>query len=307
MYDIVGDIHGHAEALVQLLEMMGYQNRLGAYRRPDRKVIFLGDFVDRGPEIARVLRIVRSMVEAGTALSVIGNHEINALAYHTEDPEALGQYLRRHTTPNNHQISQTLLQLSPGDLRSHLDWFRTLPVCLDLEGLRVVHACWDDRAIARITTELNRHQGLTDELLPLCCRPGKELFKPIEIILKGKEASLPEGIEVIDKDGHARKQTRVRWYLPPHGQTYRTYTLTDRIDSDASIEPSLIDDPAPYPRDGKPVFVGHYWMVAERPEILAENVACVDYSVARGGFLCAYRWNGEQKLNNGQFIWRKNS
>ena len=51
------------------------------------------------------------------------------------------------------------------------------------------------------------------------------------------------------------------------------------------------------------VLIGHYWLSPQKPEILAENVVCLDYSVAKGGFLCAYRWNGEQKLNNGHFVW----
>lgn len=42
---------------------------------------------------------------------------------------------------------------------------------------------------------------------------------------------------------------------------------------------------------------------AQRPELLAENVACLHYSVAKGGFLCAYRWNGEQTLSNENFVW----
>ncbi len=57
-----------------------------------------------------------------------------------------------------------------------------------------------------------------------------------------------------------------------------------------------------YPSTTKPVFFGHYWLEAERPTILAENVACLDYSVAKGGFLCAYRWEGEQKLSNDHFV-----
>jgi hypothetical protein len=51
------------------------------------------------------------------------------------------------------------------------------------------------------------------------------------------------------------------------------------------------------------VFFGYYWLSGSRPEFLADNVACVDYSVAKGGFLCAYRWHGEQKLSNTNFVW----
>jgi hypothetical protein len=57
--------------------------------------------------------------------------------------------------------------------------------------------------------------------------------------------------------------------------------------------------------DGKkPVFVGHYWMTGE-PAPLSEHIACLDYSVAgeNGGRLCAYRFDGCQKLNSGKFIW----
>ena len=58
-FDLIGDIHGYADELVQLLETLGYKKVNGVYRHPDRKVIFLGDFIDRGPKIRQVLEIVR--------------------------------------------------------------------------------------------------------------------------------------------------------------------------------------------------------------------------------------------------------
>ena len=100
MYDLIGDIHGHADELVQLLEALGYQKVQGTYRHSERKVIFVGDFIDRGPKIRQVLEIVRPMIEGGHALAVMGNHELNALAYHTEDPESPGKYLRRRSDKN---------------------------------------------------------------------------------------------------------------------------------------------------------------------------------------------------------------
>jgi len=71
MYDLIGDIHGHADELVQLLETLGYQKAQGVYEHPERKVVFLGDFIDRGPQIRQVLEIVRPMVEGGKALAVM--------------------------------------------------------------------------------------------------------------------------------------------------------------------------------------------------------------------------------------------
>jgi hypothetical protein len=73
MYDLIGDIHGHADELVQLLEVLGYRKHGTTYSHPERKVIFLGDFIDRGPKIREVLEIARSMMEEGKVLAVMGN------------------------------------------------------------------------------------------------------------------------------------------------------------------------------------------------------------------------------------------
>lgn len=84
-YDIIGDIHGHARRLAQLLEKMEYRNVNGTYRHPDpdRMAIFVGDFIDRGPEIRETLSIVKHMVDNEAAHAVMGNHEYNALCFHT--------------------------------------------------------------------------------------------------------------------------------------------------------------------------------------------------------------------------------
>ena len=55
MYDIVGDIHGHAVELKKLLAQMGYQSDRHAYRHPSRKIVFVGDLIDRGHEFSAVL------------------------------------------------------------------------------------------------------------------------------------------------------------------------------------------------------------------------------------------------------------
>ncbi|MEM9840871.1 MAG: polynucleotide kinase-phosphatase [Pseudomonadota bacterium] len=83
-FDIIGDIHGCAGELEALLQKLGYglafEGDPGhrSYRvtpPPGRKVIFLGYLVDRGPRSPDVIRLAKSMVEAGDALCVLGNHE----------------------------------------------------------------------------------------------------------------------------------------------------------------------------------------------------------------------------------------
>jgi hypothetical protein len=150
-YDIIGDIHGHSRSLVALLEELGYTNKAGVYRHPSRKVVFLGDFIDRGDFQCEVLDIVRPMVESGAALSVMGNHEFNAIAYYTPDREA-GGYLREHSKKNfdQHEAFLGAYEGSPEKYEDTINWFKTLPLWLDLGELRIIHACWDKHEIAKI-------------------------------------------------------------------------------------------------------------------------------------------------------------
>jgi hypothetical protein len=151
---------------------------------------------------------------------------------------------------------------------------------------------------------LAEHGGVTTAFLESACKKGAPLFAPVDIALKGKEAKLPDGYAFTDKDGHVRTEIRTRWYLPAEGHTYATYALqSDEIVCPVPLDQAVIDAAAPYPADAKPVFVGHYWLSAPWPTLLAENVVCLDFSVAKRGFLCAYRWDGEQRLRNDRFVW----
>ena len=80
-FDIIGDVHGCYDELVQLLGKLAYApDETGVWRHPqNRRAIFLGDLVDRGPRVPECLRIAMDMVTAGTALCVPGNHEIKLL------------------------------------------------------------------------------------------------------------------------------------------------------------------------------------------------------------------------------------
>ncbi|MCZ2341707.1 MAG: hypothetical protein LC104_07910, partial [Bacteroidales bacterium] len=175
--------------------------------------------------------------------------------------------------------------------------------------LRAVHVCWDEQLIQQIAEGYKNQGGLSNTFLLAACRKGPPLYSAVDAILKGKEGKLPDGVTFADKDGHVRTEFRTRWYMTPEGQTYRTYALqTDVIPCDQTLDPAICAAATPYPESAKPAFVGHYWLSADRPSILASNVACLDYSVAKGGFLCAYRWQGEPQLDNSHFVWtRKNS
>lgn len=104
--DIIGDIHGRADELETLLDTMGYAQCAGAYRHPERTALFLGDLIDRGPQNQKVLQLVRSMEQAGSGRVILGNHEYNALCFHTKNP-ATGKPLREHSA-QKHQAAPVI-------------------------------------------------------------------------------------------------------------------------------------------------------------------------------------------------------
>nr|WP_168512036.1 polynucleotide kinase-phosphatase [Streptomyces sp. S1D4-11]QIY98820.1 polynucleotide kinase-phosphatase [Streptomyces sp. S1D4-11] len=96
-FDIIGDIHGCASELETLLGKLGYAD--GAHPQ-GRTAVFVGDLVDRGPDTPGVLRRVMSMVAAGNALCVPGNHE-----------NKLGRYLKGRKVQHSHGLAETIEQL----------------------------------------------------------------------------------------------------------------------------------------------------------------------------------------------------
>jgi hypothetical protein len=72
MYDIIGDIHGHADELIALLNKLGYTKGKRTFQCPGRKVIFVGDYIDRGPKIPETLKLVRNMLGCCQAIAQSG-------------------------------------------------------------------------------------------------------------------------------------------------------------------------------------------------------------------------------------------
>ncbi|GAA3977716.1 metallophosphoesterase [Allohahella marinimesophila] len=305
MYDLIGDIHGYASELKALLAKMDYREVDGVWRHPERQIIFLGDFVDRGPEQVETVQIAKAMVERGSALAVMGNHEYNAVAWATPDPENSNEYLRRHNDKNLNQHQQFLEQVGEGsELHlSFLEWFKTLPLFLDKPKFRVVHACWSPRHLEQASSYLDENNCLLPDSWAKASREGSEAYDAIETLLKGLEIRLPDPHFFLDKANHPHHDMRTKWWLT-EALTYRDLAMVPgeeiekipHIPVEAHLLPGY---------DGeKPVFVGHYWMMGE-PVPLNEHIACLGYSVAgeHGGKLCAYRFNGESSLRPEGFMW----
>lgn len=307
-YDVIGDVHGHADKLIALLEALGYQlDQNGTYRHPERIAVFVGDLIDNGRENRKVMAIVRAMQDAGSAHVIMGNHELNAVGYAMPRPDGDG-YLREHSDENRAHHIEFLEELPDPDERQYwLDWFKTLPLFLDLGPFRVVHACWHEPSLRVLAPYLNPDNSLQEHAWVPAFTESDPLFRATETVLKGVEVNLPPGTSFFDHKDKERYQVRISWWESnpsslaeiAHIPNPRKNAEALKALADLSADAQVLREFA-YQGD-KPVFFGHYWL-SGTPNVQSPYCACVDYSAGRNGPLTAYRWQGEQTLKDDHFL-----
>jgi hypothetical protein len=298
-YDIIGDIHGRWDKLELMLMKLGYVHNGKCHVHSDgRKIIFLGDLVDpRGdhPNGTReVLVCVRNMVESGFAQCILGNHEYNFVAYHSQNEE--GAYLRPHSDKNKHMHQKTheAFAYHPDEIHEiWLPWMKSLPFFLDLPELRAVHACWHSEHLALLAD-----RTLADEpFLRKSAQKDTPEYEAVEAVLKGVELPMPVEESFPDYAGNVRTEFRAKWW----SRNVSRPTLSNmvfppnNIFTDIPLDPNVLDSLPGYGESEKPLFIGHYYKPADSPpEIEASNLCCLDFSAADTGPLTAYRYDAKQ-------------
>jgi hypothetical protein len=303
-YDIIGDIHAQATRLEQLLKKLGYH---GFRHEEGRKIIFLGDLIDRGTEHAKTLHIVRGLMAEGTAHAVMGNHEFNAICYSRKSRS--GGYIRAHTPENNGGHARFLEEypFKTKVYNSVINWFSTLPVYLDVKGFSVVHACWNKAALRACGPYLTKAHTLQKTAYEAYDSEKSERLRTgIEILLKGPEFLLPKGITFHDLNNIERRKCRLLWWegRPPPQSTTPINQLIEKGDRFAPFEGAdslrLIRLHERFNNAvQKPVFIGHYNLPV-MPYLTSDHVACVNFK----NHLVAYRWNeGDKRLDPSRLVY----
>lgn len=302
--DIIPDIHGQIAKLRGALDGLGWRRSAAGWIHPDpeRTIVFLGDFIDRGPENRAVIHLVRNLIDTGKARAIMGNHEFNARHFHTAHPET-GQPLRAHSEKNLRQHASFLAEFPVGAGETHeaLAWMRSLPLFLEAEGFRAVHACWVDPTIDRVRA-LTKDGVLSVEQLIHAADPADELFHLAEEITKGPEHKLPDGFAFRDKDGTHRDHVRLQWWNAG-ARTWRDIAISvpDPDDlPDAPLPGSLMAQT--YPVHERPVFFGHYWLSGD-PVLQAPNALCLEYSAGKDGPLVTYELHSDETLLSPDRVW----
>lgn len=117
---VIGDIHGCHHELIQLLDKIA--DHAG---NEEKKLIFVGDYVDRGPNSRGVVNLVM-MLEKEGHVALMGNHEDMILAgdytYAAETIVSFGGF-RGHYIPEE-----------------YMNWMRSLPKYYEDDTIIVAHA-----------------------------------------------------------------------------------------------------------------------------------------------------------------------
>jgi hypothetical protein len=299
--DVIGDIHGKRAALERLLTRLGYENLSGVWRHPGgRRAVFVGDIVDRGEDIPGSLKLVKAMVDHGEAFVVLGNHEYGLLAWYTRNPDGEPRKKHRPHYLSYMEASVRHFDAHPDDREVYLAWFRAMPLTLAIGGARFVHAYWDEAAVAAggVGRHLDDH-GWSEPRFP------KRKKERVDLLIKGPETNLPEGVCLVDRQGISRTRARISWWLVHQARDLRALMRPDSPDLEGVPVPDKLRRYPPPDRDEPPLFFGHYGFRA-CPGLLGPNFTCVDFQGEQADQIGAYRWSGEATLHPENLVITRN-
>lgn len=310
--DIIGDVHGEYEALLSLMIEMDYD--IDGNHPDNRTIIFVGDLTDRGPNSPAVLRLVKKLVRTGKAQAVLGNHELNLI--NSAPKSGSGWFFsERESLDTTFQPFEKILENEKGEI---IEFLNSLPVALERNDLRIVHAAWHDESIRQLRN--------------FDCLSVPNLYDLIEHKVK----------ENIKHSGAREKynEEQVKWgpiledntFKPPFLSATADYMTAHQMGNCIRVVTSGIERPAkaPFYAGGKWRFVerapwwshyieypavicGHYWRRFNENEITdtneldlfagthptewhgeKNNVFCIDFSVGA-------RFK-ERKLGGNKFV-----
>jgi len=314
---VIGDIHGELEALLALLHRLGVDPEK---KRASRPLVFVGDLVDRGPDSVGVVELFARLQDAGIAFGVAGNHELNVLA--ADEKEGNGWILGHvdHAKIDKVAIPFVSRAATPSERAFVRARLAELPLVLERPDLRVVHACWDPAAAAKLPAD--------GDIAGLAASWAAEI--DAELARRGvPKHAAAERAAWADLKEEARKPDRHLWAVVEEDLAHQVGNPVKVLTSGVEVE---VPAGAHFYTGGKwrfvardrwwkrgtdrPTVVGHYWRRRGAPppgkvDVWDDvptfgwlgGVYCVDYSVGRrfvqraegrvanfDGGLAALRW-----------------
>ncbi|WP_051532290.1 metallophosphoesterase [Brackiella oedipodis] len=257
--DIVGDIHGEYQALLNLLQQLGY-DKDGKHAQ-QRTLVFIGDMFDRGPQCPQVFEHIRHLIDQGHAQAILGNHELNVLRHDPKD--GTGWFFEQRVQSDTPKYAP-FERASAAQRQAINEWLNQRPIALEREDLRIVHAAWIPKAI----------EALRDEPIGQIVSVYDQWMKVVE--QKQNEPDLLARLQQEKKDWpHSIEDITVTPpYSPARAQTQVLKQSMNPINSCLSGLEAEIQTPFyvsgkwrftdrlawwDHYDDKVPVLIGHYW------------------------------------------------
>lgn len=253
--DIVGDVHGDLNALNELLWRLGYDKN--GKHGDGRRLVFVGDLTDRGPDSPSVVELVQRLIECGQAQCVLGNHELNIMLGHRKFDNGWFFGEKFYDPITGQHVTQQLVT-EPSERHDLVSFFETLPLVLQRDDVRVVHACWQPEIVAAASKATDvvklyeQHRMKIDLSLDLQSdlqawqkEQQHQNLNPVKVLTSGLEVKAGE---LIEASGKIRYLERYPWW--------RDY------------------------KDEAFCFFGHYSQRYGKPRG-PQRAICVDYGVAQ--------------------------
>ena len=242
--DVIGDVHGEFGALRKLTHLLGYS--ASGHHPEGRKMVFIGDLVDRGPNSIAVANWVQHLIQNGRAQCVAGNHELNILRTQQgtqNDQMRHGNHWyfghEEALDPENDGYIHPQQLASPSDQAEIHRFFLELPLVLEDDSYRMVHAAcntesfeqlqaYDAAKIAPTAQESDRHilhayqyfaQKVMKDTAQIEDRMTKELAKqnsnPVKVCTSGLELAAEAPYYIKGKMRYTKRQI---WWQSYHGE-----------------------------------------------------------------------------------------
>lgn len=293
-WDIIGDVHGEWQALQALLGHLGYA--ADGSHPEGRRLLFVGDLCDRGPDSPAVLAWFKQAYDAGRARMVLGNHELNLLVEDAKDGS--GWFFEQRAAKDG-RLYAPWAHIGEADKSALLEWLADMPLVLRRDDLRVVHAAWLPEQIARLDEQAG---GLVAR------------YRAWDDAVEHALENAPWYADYLREQRQYAREIENPDELPPPMQATAQFELARSrlhpIRALTSGVEQLVDQPffaagrwrftgrsrwwADY-KDSVPVVIGHYWRHWQpqppngREQLFPEaanawigarrNVFCIDYSV----------------------------
>ena len=274
--DVVGDIHGHYQELLKLLEKLGYSKKGHIFKQSDnRKLGFVGDFINRGPDSVKVLSLLKSLHQDGLAVMVLGNHEFRLIQDSVSGKKV------------------------PTDYEPFLPWLRTLPLFLELEKIRIVHAVWHFSSIEILKKTMVSDDTFIEETM----KEKSPYGDAVKRIISGIKIKVPSDLKSVDRFGIHRSSGRLKWWMDLRGKSFAESFLSPMKPEVHERGPNAeqVEMLEPYGKLEKPVFFGHYCLPPNVPKVSGQTV-CLDGCVTFDRTLWAYRYEEDKILDASNLV-----